>query len=156
MKPVWFCICIGRHFDLKTHSGEKPNKCNQCDFASTECVFKWVLKTHSGNIKQMQWVWLYILPGRQSEDSCYHELSDYLSERMQSHTRCIYLIFPYAVQKCKINAIYVTIHPLNQPIWWTIWKCTFSRNNQLYGAQTYLGPTCNWEDTAEGCRFPSK
>ena len=31
------------------HSGEKPNKCNQCDFASIQaCDLRRHLKTHSG------------------------------------------------------------------------------------------------------------
>ena len=34
---------------LKTHSGEKSNKCNQCDFASSQATpLKTHLKTHSG------------------------------------------------------------------------------------------------------------
>ena len=34
---------------LKTHSGEKSNKCNQCDFASSEAGnLRTHLKTHSG------------------------------------------------------------------------------------------------------------
>ena len=34
---------------LKTHSGEKPNKCNQCDYASSETSKLMThLKTHSG------------------------------------------------------------------------------------------------------------
>ena len=38
---------LRRH--LKTHSGEKSNKCNQCDFASSQAGdLKRHLKTHSG------------------------------------------------------------------------------------------------------------
>ena len=34
---------------LKTHSGEKPNKCNQCDYASSYASdLRKHLKTHSG------------------------------------------------------------------------------------------------------------
>ena len=34
---------------LKTHSGEKPNKCNQCDDASSDAsTLRGHLKTHSG------------------------------------------------------------------------------------------------------------
>jgi uncharacterized Zn-finger protein len=34
---------------LKTHSGEKSNKCNQCDYASSQAgVLRRHLKTHSG------------------------------------------------------------------------------------------------------------
>ena len=38
---------------LKTHSGEKSNKCNQCDYASSEAGhLKRHLKTHSGGSKK--------------------------------------------------------------------------------------------------------
>ena len=38
---------LRRH--LKTHSGEKPNKCNQCDFASSQVGnLRRHLKTHTG------------------------------------------------------------------------------------------------------------
>ena len=38
---------LRRH--LKTHIGEKSNKCNQCDFASTQAGdLRRHLKTHSG------------------------------------------------------------------------------------------------------------
>ena len=34
---------------MKTHSGEKPNKCNQCDYASSDASnLRTHLKTHSG------------------------------------------------------------------------------------------------------------
>ena len=41
---------------LKTHSGEKSKKCNQCDYASSRAdVLRTHLKTHSGEKpKQMQ------------------------------------------------------------------------------------------------------
>ena len=40
-------INLGKH--LKIHSGEKPNKCNQCDYASSRVYnLRIHLKTHSG------------------------------------------------------------------------------------------------------------
>ena len=42
---------------LKRHNGEKPNKCNQCDYASSQGThLKRHLKTHGGKIKLMQQV----------------------------------------------------------------------------------------------------
>ena len=51
MQPVWFCIlsciCLRTHF--KIHSGEKPNKCNQCDYASSDASnLRRHTKTHTG------------------------------------------------------------------------------------------------------------
>ena len=40
---------LGGNTHLKTHSGEKSNKCNQCDYASSYVsVLKTHLKMHSG------------------------------------------------------------------------------------------------------------
>ena len=46
MQWVWLCIFSGRPFEdtLKTHSGKKPNKCNQCDYA---CSDPSALRSHS-------------------------------------------------------------------------------------------------------------
>merc|ERR1711953_1481138 len=45
--------CLKEHSlrdHLKKHSGEKPNKCNQCDYASSQAGnLRAHLKTHSGD-----------------------------------------------------------------------------------------------------------
>ena len=55
---------------LKRHSGEKSNKCNQCDYASSDAsTLRRHLKRHSGeNTKQMP-VWLYIIWCKRFEDT---------------------------------------------------------------------------------------
>ena len=41
--------------EIRSHSGEKLNKCNQCNYASIRARdFKGHLKTHNGEVKQMQ------------------------------------------------------------------------------------------------------
>ena len=51
MQPIWLCIllyisALRKH--LKIHCGEKPNKCNQCDFAPSQAGhLRAHLKTHS-------------------------------------------------------------------------------------------------------------
>ena len=50
---MWLCLFSSNagslRAHLKTHSGEKSNKCNQCDFASSQAVnLRRHLKTHSG------------------------------------------------------------------------------------------------------------
>ena len=47
---------------LKTHSGEKPNKCNQCDYASSQAGnLRAHLKTQWGKVNQIQSMWLCIV-----------------------------------------------------------------------------------------------
>ena len=45
MQPVLLCIFKIRQFEetFETHSGERSNKCNQCEYASCEAS---KLKTH--------------------------------------------------------------------------------------------------------------
>ena len=48
MQPMQLCIFSCRSFEdtfEDTHSGEKPNKCHQCDFASSDAGN---LKKHTG------------------------------------------------------------------------------------------------------------
>ena len=48
---------------LKTHSGEKSIKCNQCDYASMQ------VEESQEEIKRLQQMWLCILWSRQLEDT---------------------------------------------------------------------------------------
>ena len=52
MQPMWLCNLSGGQFEDtfdNTHSGEKSNKCNQCNYASVlRSNFRTHLKTHSG------------------------------------------------------------------------------------------------------------
>ena len=69
--------CQNNDFDLKgeeilmkkTDNAIKPNKCNQCNFASFHArSLKVHLKIHSGE-KSMQPMWLCLFSGRQFEET---------------------------------------------------------------------------------------
>ena len=51
MQPMWLCLVSSRQFEgtFETHSGEKTNKCNKCDFAFFYIsTLRKHLKMHSG------------------------------------------------------------------------------------------------------------
>ena len=51
MQSVWLCIPDSLRTHSKTHSGEKPNKRNQCDYASSRAThLRRHLNTHSEDI----------------------------------------------------------------------------------------------------------
>jgi len=92
---------LRRH--LKTHSGEKLNKCNQCDYASSrEGNLKTHLKTHSG----------------EKLNKC--NQCDYASSRadvLRTHLKA------HNKEKSKI-CNQCDLHPLMQVLWGHIWKHT--------------------------------
>ena len=51
MQPVWPCLLWSKNIEItsKTHTREKSNKCNQCDYVSSQTSnLKTHLKTHIG------------------------------------------------------------------------------------------------------------
>ena len=59
MQPMWIHAGeLRRH--LKAHTGERSNKCNQCDFAFIQAGnLRPHLKAHSGQKPKMQPMWIY-------------------------------------------------------------------------------------------------
>ena len=69
----------------------------------------------------MQRVWLCINSGRQPEDSCYHESSDFLD---QSHSLHLFdLSLNRRENSNQVQAMQL-FYSLDQVIWLKIWKCT--------------------------------
>ena len=74
LTSIWgwtLSLFYGNTKHLKTHSGEKSNKCNQYDYTSSQVSH---LRTHLKNaewtkVEQMQPVWLCIHSSRQFEDT---------------------------------------------------------------------------------------
>ena len=89
---------LKRH--LKTHSGEKPNKCNQCDYASSRAdSLRTHLVEHSG----------------EKPDKC--NQCDFTSSRadvLRTHLKC-------TVGKSQTNATSVTRKVIWGDIWWNAW-----------------------------------
>ena len=81
--------------NLKTLSGEKPNKCNQCDFASSQAGnLRRHLKTHSGEKSNKC-------------NQCGYASSQ--AGNLRTHLKT-------QVSKSQTNATNVTLHPLRQAI----------------------------------------
>ena len=82
---------------LKKHSGRKPIKCNQCDFVSSHASsLKMHLKTHSGEKSN-----------KCSQCDYASSRADVLRQHLKTHT---------GEEKSQTNATNVTIHHLEQAI----------------------------------------
>ena len=104
---------------LKTHSGEKSNKCNQCDFASSQAGdLRRHLKTHSGE--------------KSNKCNKCDFASSYVSA-LRTHLEC-------TVEKSQTNATNATMHPLMQAVWEHIWKRRVEKS-QTNATNVTLG---NW------------
>ena len=102
-----YASALNRHW--KTHTGERPNKCNQCDYA-TSCadVLKTHLKTHSGK----------------SQTNATNVTMPILGQAIWGH------IWKRTVGRSQIIAINATLHPCMQwrkvkqmqPVWICLWS----------------------------------
>ena len=95
--------------NLKSHSGEKSNKCNQCDYVSSQASYlRSHLKTHSLKIRTNLWK-------RTVEKSkkCYR--CDLFGQAILGHIR------KRTVEKNQTNATKVTLPVKIQALWGNIW-----------------------------------
>ena len=119
---------------LKTHSGERQNKCNQCDFASSR----------AGNMRtRLKHIWKRTVGKSKTNGTSViiHPLGQIVWWRIWKHTveksktnatsvimhplrRVIWghVIWKHTVEKGKTNVNSVILHPLGQAIWGHIWK----------------------------------
>ena len=89
---------------LKTHSGEKSNKCNQCN-------------TQLRKAKKMQSVWLCML--RHKHWCRAFAAAAYLL----LHSIILQHIWKHTVEKSQTNAISVTLHAKTQAVWVPWFRC---------------------------------
>ena len=111
--------------DMWKRTVEKSKKkCNQCDYVfSYASALRRHLKKHSGEVKQMLPVWLCILSGNPFEDTSQcHNASSNASSLM------IHLKSHRGEKSNKWNQCSVTMDPIMQVIWGSIWKCTVEKN----------------------------
>ena len=130
MQPIWLCILSGRWFEnthenaqrkikqmqpmqpghlrthLKTHSGEKSNKCNQCDYSSS----------HTSHLRR------HLTTHRKSQTNANYVTMPPLGQTLWGH------IWKHTVEKNQTNATNVTLHPLRQGCWVNIWKHTVEKS----------------------------
>ena len=116
---------------LKTHSGEKLNKCNQCDLHLLVQMGWWHIWKHTvvksqtnatcvtmHPLMQVIWgdIWKHTVTKSQTHATSVimHALIQVLWEDIWKHT----------VEKNQTNAISVTMHPLAQVLWGDIWRGT--------------------------------
>ena len=94
---------------LETHCGEKWNKCNQCDFASSKADdLRRHLKSHSG----------------EKSNKC--NQCDYAS----SQAGGLKIHLKMHCGENETNATNVTLHPQRQTIWGDIWKRTVEKSKK--------------------------
>ena len=145
MQPMQLCTFSWRPFkgtfkNLKMHSGEKSNKCNQCDYASSqERNLRTHLKTHSGEklnkCNQCDYA-------SSRSDGLRRHLVIHSGEMSYKYNQCEYASFQASgwggllkrqaiwgcIWKSQTNATYVIMHLHRQAVWGDIWKHTVEKN----------------------------
>ena len=93
---------------MKTYSGEKLNKCNQCDFTSSRADnLRRHMKIHSG----------------EKSNKCNQgEFASSRADNLRRHLKT------HSGEKSNANATCVIMHPLRQVIWGGIWKPTVEKS----------------------------
>ena len=132
MQPVLFVSNqagdLSRHFQRL--SGEKSNKCNQCDYTSSGAYnLKTHLKTHNGEVKQMQPMWLCLFPGKQFDKKSQTNVSNVTMHMKMQLIRGH--IWKHTVQKSYTNLTSVTLPPLGQTLWQNIRKYIFKLDQDI-------------------------
>ena len=118
MQHMWFCLFSGgnlrRH--LKTHSGEKPNKCNQCDFASSQAGdLRRHLKMHRGEKpNNCNWCgYAFSVPDNLRR----HKVEKANKCNQCDNVSSSHLKTENTVKNIHTNAASVNIYPLRRAIW---------------------------------------
>ena len=110
MQPMQLFILSSKRFEgtlENTHSGEKSNKCNQCDFACSQAgTLKRHLKMHS----------------EKSPTNATNATLPFLRNAIWID------IWKCMVEKSLTNATNAILPPLGQAIWGDIWKCTVEKS----------------------------
>ena len=117
------------HFLL--HSGETPNKCNQCDYSLSRAGnLRTNFKIHSWEQnKQMDSVQVCLLQGRIYEDTLENTQLFTVSGIMHVLIQVLWgHIWKHTVEKSQANADNVTMPSLMQGVWCPIWKITVEKS----------------------------
>ena len=127
--------CDFASYYLKTHSEEKLNKCNQCDYASSRAGhLKTHLKTHSGesqtnannatlhHVMKALWGHIWKHTAEKSQTDATNVTLHLIMQDLWGNT------WKSTVEKSQTNATSVTMHPLRQVIWGHIWKHTVEKS----------------------------
>ena len=167
MQPMRLCICTGRQFEthLKTHSGEKADKCNQCHFASVRAdnlrrqlkkKNVWMQPFATLHLfRQAIWVNIWKLP---QVKNC----SNAINATMHLYRQAIWgHIWKLTLEKKDTNATDGTLHLFRQKTWGHIWKVTWEKHTNAINATLHLFRQTIWGDSwkkrtnATICNFAS-
>ena len=138
--------CLKEHSlrdHLKKHSGEKPNKCNQCDYAFIRAsTLRDHLKKHSVETNGTS-VIMHPLGQTVWGDIWEHRVEKKPRSATSANMPVMIQaawgdIWRHTVEKSQTNATNVTLHLLGQPVWGTIWRNTASVWGQLEHICQYM------------------
>ena len=127
MLPVWLLVVKCKEYSkthLKIHTGEKSNKCHQCDFTTIQ----------TGNLKRQ----LKIHTGEKLNkcNQCDYECSQTLT--LMTHLKA------HTLEKSPTNVTNVTLYQIMHAVWGHIWWHIVGRQSNATNATMHIPKRAIW------------